>query len=151
WWLHGRPDRARAQAERALAQAEKGRQPFDLASALCHAGFVELVCGNTDATRAAATRAVTVCRDQDVRYFQPLSRFLFGAALAEQGDVAAGLAEMVQSLAEQRAVSGPFLGDVMLAFIASAHGRAGQFDEGLQRADEGLAMAETNLERIFIA
>src|SRR5215470_16067037 len=58
---------------------------------------------------------------------------------------------MVRALAEQRALSGPFLGDLMLAFIASAHGRAGQFDEGLQRADEGIAVTETNLERVFAA
>ena len=44
-WLHGRPDQARAHAARGLAQAEKSAQPFDLASVLCHAAFVELVCG----------------------------------------------------------------------------------------------------------
>jgi len=150
-WLHGRPDQAGAHAERGLAQAEKSGQPFDLASVLCHAGFVQLVCGNTDAAVGAATRAAAICRDQDVAYFQPLSRFLVGAALAEQGDVEAGLPEMVQGLAEQRAVSGPFFGDVMLAFIASAHVKAGQWDEGLERVEEGIAMTEANLERVFAA
>ena len=96
-------------------------------------------------------RAAAVCRDHDVAYFQPLSRFLVGAALAGQGDVEAGLPEMVRGLAEQRAGSGAFLGDLMLAFIASAHGLAGQWDEGLERVEEGIAMAETNLERIFAA
>src|SRR5207344_1313611 len=89
-WLHGRPDQARAHAGRGLAQAEKRAQPFDLASVLCHAAFVDLVCGNTDAAAAAAARAATVCRDQDVVYFQPLSRFLLGAALTERGDVERG-------------------------------------------------------------
>jgi DNA-binding winged helix-turn-helix (wHTH) protein/predicted ATPase len=151
FWLHGRPDQARAHAGRGLARAEKSGQPFDLASALCHAGFIQLVCGDTGAAASAATRAAAICRDQDVAYFQPLSRFLVGAALVEHGEVDAGRSEMVRALAEQRAVSGPFLGDLMLAFIASAHGRAGQFDEGLQRVDEGLAMAETHLERLFAA
>jgi predicted ATPase len=151
FWLHGRPDEARAYVERGLVQADKIGQPFDLASILCHAGFVELVCGNTEAAAGAANRAAAVCRDQDVAYFQPLSRFLVGAALVEQGAVEVGLAEMVRALAEQQAVSGSFLGDVMLAFIASAHGRAGQLDEGLQRVDEGIALAGTNLERIFAA
>jgi adenylate cyclase len=58
---------------------------------------------------------------------------------------------MVRGLAEQRAVSGPFLGDLILAFIASAHGRARQWDEGLARVEEGIAMAETTLERVFVA
>lgn len=150
-WLHGRPDQARAHAERGLAQAEKSAQPFDLASVLCHAALVEVVCGNTDAAGAAAARAAAICRDQDVAYFQPLSRFLVGAALAEHGDVDAGLPDMVRGLAEQRAVSGPFLGDLILAFIASAQGRAGQWDEGLERVEEGIAMAETQLERVFAA
>ena len=150
-WLHGRPDQARAHAERGLGHAEKRAQPFDLASVLCHAAFVELVCGNTDAATAAAARAAAVCSDQDVAYFQPLSRFLIGAALAEQGDVEGGLPDMVRSLAEQRAVSGNFLGDLMLAFIASAHCRVGQWDEGLARVEEGIAMTETSLERVFVA
>src|SRR5262249_58024423 len=49
FWLHGRPDQARAHAERGLAHPQKSGQPFDLASVLCHAAFVKLVCGNTDA------------------------------------------------------------------------------------------------------
>jgi DNA-binding winged helix-turn-helix (wHTH) protein/tetratricopeptide (TPR) repeat protein len=150
-WLHGRPDQARAHAERGLAAAEKSAQPFDRASVLCHLAFVELLCGHTDAAAATAARAAAIARDQDVAYFQPFSRFLVGAALAAQGDIEAGLPDMVRGLAEQRAISGPFLGDLILAFIASAHGRAGQWDEGLERVEEGLAMAETNLECVFAA
>ncbi|HEY7205006.1 MAG TPA: AAA family ATPase [Methylomirabilota bacterium] len=150
-WLHGRPDQARAQVDRAIAQAEKSGQPLDLASVLCHAGFVELVCGNVDAAAGAAGRAAAVCRSHDVAYFQPLARFLLGAVAAERGDVEGGLPEMVRALAEQRAVSGSFLGDLILAFIASAHGRAGQWDEGLQRVEEGIVMTETHLERVFAA
>jgi len=54
-------------------------------------------------------------------------------------------------VAEQRVVSEPFLGDLILAFMASAHGRPGQWDEGLERVEEGIAMAGTNLERVFAA
>src|SRR5262249_12668288 len=70
FWLHGRPDQARALAERGLAQAERSGQPFDLASVLCHGGFIELVWGNPHAAAGAATRAAAICRDHDVAYFQ---------------------------------------------------------------------------------
>jgi DNA-binding winged helix-turn-helix (wHTH) protein len=150
-WLHGRPDQARAHAARGLAHAEKSGQPFDLASALSQLAFVELVSGDTGAAAVAADRAAAVCRDQDVAYFRPLIQFLVGAVRAEQGDVEGGLPEMVRSLAEQRVVSGLFAVDIMLAFIASAHGRAGQWDEGRARAEEGIAMTKESVERVFAA
>jgi hypothetical protein len=58
---------------------------------------------------------------------------------------------MEGSLREHRAVMGPFLGDLMLAAIARALGRSGKWDKGLRCVEEGIAMTETNLERVFAA
>jgi adenylate cyclase len=58
---------------------------------------------------------------------------------------------MLHSLAEQQAVSGSFFCDVILAFVATACGRARRWDEGLRHVDEGIRLTETNLERVYAA
>lgn len=150
-WFIGNPDQSRAHARRALAHAENGRRPFELASALCHAALIELFCGDTTVAGGLATRAAEVCADNDVADFLPASRFLAGAALVERGSVDTGLPLLLQGLAEQRKVAGRFASDIILASIATAYGRAGQWDEALRCVDEGIELCETNLERVYTA
>jgi len=150
-WFAGCPDQARAHARRGLAHAENSRRPFELASALCQAAMIELLRGDSTVASNLATRAGEVCAENDLADFRPVSRFLGGAALVEQGDVAAGLPLMLQGLGEQREASGPFLSDVMLASIAAAYGRAGRWNEALRCVEEGIELCETNLERVYAA
>ena len=58
---------------------------------------------------------------------------------------------MVDSLAEQRTAMGPFFCDVILAFIASAYGQVQKWDDGLRRANEGIELTRTYVERIYAA
>lgn len=150
-WFHGCPDQARTQVERALAHAERRGEPLDVASGLCQLALVQHLCRNTDAVLEAATRALAVCREKDVVFFLHMSQFFAAAALAERGDLEGGLSEMERSLLGHRTAMGPFLGDVMLTAIAGAHGRSGKWDDGLRCVEEGIAMSETNLERVFAA
>jgi adenylate cyclase len=150
-WIHGFPDRAHEEAIRGVAHAEQSGRLLDLASGLCHLAFVELVSGRTDAAASAAARAMSVCRDHEIAYFRPLSQFFAGAALLEHGDFAHVLVEMTRTLAEHRVISGTLLTDLMLVVIADAHARSGHWDEGLARADEGLAITEQHLSHTFAA
>jgi adenylate cyclase len=150
-WFLGCPDQARAYARCGLSRAEKSGQPFDRASALFKSAFLELLCGDAAAAADLASRAATVCADNTVPFFLPYCRFLRGAALVQQEDVSEGLAEMLQSLAEQRAASGSFFCDVILAHVATACGRAGRWDEGLRHVDEGIELVEIKLERLYAA
>jgi DNA-binding winged helix-turn-helix (wHTH) protein len=150
-WFLGRPEQARAHVGRGLARAQERGHPFDLASGFCHSATIELFCGSTAAAADLAMRAATICADKDVAYFRPISRFLSGAALAARGEIDRGLREMLQSLAEQRAANGLYACDVILGFIAAAYGRAERWDEGLRRADEGIELTETTLERVYAA
>jgi tetratricopeptide (TPR) repeat protein len=149
-WFLGFPDQARVHSRTGLVYAECG-QPFDRAYALTQSALLELLCGNAEDGASLAAQDATVCKDNDVAFFLPLSRFLCGAALVQQGRVRRGLSEMLQGLAEQRAVSGSFFCDIILAFIAAAYGRAGEWGEGLRRADEGIELLLTSLERVYAA
>jgi adenylate cyclase len=56
---------------------------------------------------------------------------------------------MLESLADHHETTGLFLSDVMLASIATAYGRIRKWDEALRCVDEGIALTEVNLERVF--
>jgi DNA-binding winged helix-turn-helix (wHTH) protein/tetratricopeptide (TPR) repeat protein len=150
-WFLGRPEQARASARRGLSHAESSRQPFSIASALVHSAILELLCRDAEAAAGYAARAANVSAANAIALFRPFSQFFRGAALAEQGDTDGGLSEMLPSLAEHRAITGPHLAPLMLGFVAAANGRAGHWDEGLRRADEGIALTETTSERMYAA
>ena len=134
-----------------LARAEALARPLNLASALCQSARIDLFCGNAAAGGALAARALAICADHSVGYFLPMSRFLFGAALVDQGDLAGGLPQMLDGLAAHRETTGAFLSDFTLALIGAAHGRAGRWDEALRYIDEGLELVEQTLERLYVA
>ena len=135
----------------ALTRADQTGAPFDLCSACFFVGLIELFCGNATDAHSHATRVAEVSADKGIAFFAPVGRFLCGAALAQVGEVDRGLTEMQQGLAEQQAVTGWFFCDLMLGFMAAAHGAAEQWAEGLRCADEGIALTETMLERIYAA
>ena len=150
-WFLGRPDQARTLAGRGLAYAEETRHPFSVASALVHSAILELLCRDWQAAADLAARAAQISTTNDFSHFAALSRFLRGAALAEQGNVDHGLPEMLGGLIEHRSVTGRHVNGLMLAFIATARARAGRWEEALQQADEGIALADATPECFYAA
>ncbi len=150
-WFSGSPDQARSRVDRAVAHAEKLGQPFELAGSVCQSGLLELLCGDVERAGLLAARALALCADNRVAYFVGPAQLVQGASLAEQGDLAGGIAEMRRSLMGQQATSGSFFCDVILAFLAAAHGGAEQWDTGLGYVAEGLALSEARYERVYTA
>jgi DNA-binding winged helix-turn-helix (wHTH) protein/predicted ATPase len=150
-WFAGFPDQAWAQADRGLAYAEQLRRPTDVASIVSHSAVLALLCGDTDRAGRLATRALSLCADHQLAEFLGPSRLVWGASLADRGDARGGVTEMEQGLTEQRGTAGTFFCDVILAFLGLGHGCTGQWDKGLRRVDEGLALSEARFERIYTA
>ena len=150
-WFLGYPDRARVWAAKGIARADHRRDPYGLASALIHSTLLELLCRNAEAATRLAARAMTVAADHAVATFGPMSRFFHGAALAAQGDVEGGLAEMLPALVEHREVLGSLIVDIMLGLAAAAYGQAAKWDEGIRSVDDGLALSETVGEHVYAA
>jgi hypothetical protein len=65
-WFLGYPDRARQWAGQAIARAEESRETYSHASALVHASFLALLCGDADGTARLAERAEQVSGSQAV-------------------------------------------------------------------------------------
>ena len=116
-----------------------------------HATMVELLCGDGDAAAGLAARTARVCADHAIANFGPMSRVLRRRRPRGAGDVEGGLAEMLPALVEHREVVGSHITDLMLGWIATAYGQAGQWDEGLRRVDEGIALGEATREQVYAA
>jgi DNA-binding winged helix-turn-helix (wHTH) protein len=150
-WFVGCPDQARIQADRALAYAQKLGRPFDLAASVCQSAALSLFSRDSQSAALEARRALAVCAEHHIANFIGPSRLILGSSLAAEGDLDAGISEMERSLIDQRATSGAFFCDVILASLASAYGRAGRWEEALDRVEEGLALSEARYERIYAA
>ncbi|HXJ81266.1 MAG TPA: hypothetical protein VMS64_21630, partial [Candidatus Methylomirabilis sp.] len=150
-WFLGYPDQARAWAAKGIAHADDRRDPYGLASALTHSTLLELLCGNAEGATGLAGRAMTVAANHAVATFGPMSRFFHGAALAAQGDVESGLAEMLPALIDHREVLGSLIADTMLGLIAAAYGQAARWNDGLRSVEDGLALSETRDEHVYAA
>lgn len=150
-WFLGFPEQARTHIRQGMQRAENTRQPFDLASALSQAALFELLCGDGVEAEALAQRAVAVCNESDVAFFRAVNRSLAAAGRLRQGNPRGVIPEMEESLNEQKSLGGCFLGDLMLALLASASLQGRKWDEGLRFANEGIELSRRSVERIFVA
>ena len=91
---------------------------------------------------------MALCREQGFAFFLAQQTVLRGWAVAEQGQVEEGMAQMRQSIAAYKEVFGlqapgaegerPYL----LALLAEAYGKVEQTQEGLRVLDEALIAAQ---------
>ena len=69
-----------------------------------------------------------------------------GWALAQQGEVAEGIAQIRQGFAGWRATGAGVAWPWFLALLAEACGKVGQQDEGLRALEEALTAVQNNAE-----
>jgi predicted ATPase len=74
-----------------------------------------------------------------------------GWALAQQGDVAAGIADIRESMDRRRAFGMDAVWPWYLALVAEAYGLRGDFDAGLSALDEAQDWVQRNDERLYAA
>ena len=70
---------------------------MNLASALEHAAILGALCRRPEAARDFVALGIEVTARKRIALFHPLALFFHGVALSEQGDVDAGLSEMMGS------------------------------------------------------
>jgi predicted ATPase len=99
--------------------------------------------------QAEATIAVSI--EHGFPFFLAIGLILRGRALAEQGQVEDGIAQIRQGIATWRVSGSEELDSRNFAFLAEAYGKAGQPGEGLAALAEALAIVNKNGERQYEA
>src|SRR5262249_37644950 len=103
------------------------------------------------ATRAQAEAARALCAEQGITHYAAWSLLPRGWALAQQGEVTEGIAQIGQGFAGWRATGAGAVWPWFLALVAEACGKVGQFNEGLRALEEALAAVQRNEEHLYEA
>jgi predicted ATPase len=147
-WFLGYPDQAVGRIHEAVALAQEVAHPFSLAFALSFVSWLHHYRREGPATQGRAEAAMALCREHGFAFFLAQQTVLRGWALAEQGHVEEGIAQMRQGLAAYKEVYGPQATGAegerpyLLALFAEAYGKVGQPQEGLRILDEALTAAQ---------
>jgi class 3 adenylate cyclase/tetratricopeptide (TPR) repeat protein len=130
-WTLGYPDQALKRSDEALTLAAELSRPFALAHTLGFAAMFHLLRREAQLARERAEAVITLSTEQGFPYWLGWGTMVRGWALAEQGQVHEGIAQMRQS-------QNPFI----LALLAEACGKVGQVEEGLTMLTKVLAFVD---------
>ena len=150
-WMLGYPDQALRGMEETLALARRLAHPMSLAIALHFSAHLHQLRREPQAARTQAEVALALCTEQG---FGPFGIWILlprGWALAQQGEVAEGLAQIRQGFAAWRATGAGVAWPWFLALLAEACGKVGQLDAGLRALEEALAAVQHNEEHHYEA
>lgn len=147
-WHLGYPDQALAEMDRTLLLAQEVTHPYSLAGVFCWSAWHHLFRREPALAQAQAEQAVALSQQQGFRYWLAHCMIIEGWALAQQGQVAAGIARMHEGLAARQAMDGHLHWPAYLAMLAETYGNAGQPAQGLRLLDKALGHVEATGERM---
>jgi class 3 adenylate cyclase/predicted ATPase len=150
-WLLGYPAQALARLHEALALAHALAHPYSLAFARWGAAWVSQLRRDVPAVHEHAEAAVALATAQGFANWAAWGTILHGWALALQGQGEAGLAQLRQGLAAQRATGGALNVPYHCTLLADVADRLGHPADGLQALAEAHTLVEQHEERYWEA
>jgi predicted ATPase len=148
-WHLGCPDQGLAQSQEAVTLAQQSADSYSLSAAL-HAAAVFHHCRrDVRATQERAAAAIRLATEQGFPHWRAMSVIMQGWALAQQGQVQEGMAQMTQGLQAYLATGAAIRRPHFLALLAEAHGIQGEPETGLTMLTEALALVDTTGERWY--
>ncbi len=142
-WYLGYPDQAIQTDQRALDLAHQLAHPLTLSYVhAITAWFYTDLC-DLRATAEHAEIAVALSRQQGLEWWRTIGMIFEGWVLAEQGDVAGGVAQIQQGIAEFRATKQNIYLSYALSLLARAYMKLGKFEQGLKVLAEALRFTKT--------
>jgi len=141
-WMLGFPDRALGRANAAVALAVELEHPFTMAYALFHSAFLHLWRREPELARDRAVGVLDVVVDHEFQIWRAVGICVLGAAEAEMGRQAEGIAQIRQGMdLYQGLKTPPVFWPLLLYVYSGACARAGRTAEGLGLIDEALEVA----------
>jgi predicted ATPase len=150
-WVLGYPTRATEAMEQTLAHAKELDHPYSIGIVLLFSAQLAQLRREPEPARMRAEEALNVAVENGAHAMALWCLLPRGWALAQQGDVAAGIADIRESMDRRRAFGMRAVWPWYLALVAEAYGAKGDFDEGLSALDEALDWVQRNDERLYAA
>ncbi len=137
-WFLGYPDQALQRSHAALTLAEELSDPFSLGFALIFAAGLHQLRREGHVAQQRAEAGMALAREQGFAPLLSAGIIRRGWALAEQGQIEEGLAQMHQGLAARRTTGSELAQPYFLALLAEAYGKIGQEEQALSLLTEAL-------------
>jgi DNA-binding winged helix-turn-helix (wHTH) protein/tetratricopeptide (TPR) repeat protein len=150
-WARAEPDRARAVQAEALALADRFGRPFTIAHAATFNAIVLVLDGQWAEADRVATRAVDLSEEYGFPRWLGTALVNRGRARVGQGEGERGLAEIREGLDLLKRAELRLGLALWMSFLAGACLELDRADEGLAAADTGLAHCRDTGERLFEA
>jgi class 3 adenylate cyclase/tetratricopeptide (TPR) repeat protein len=151
-WFLGYPDRALERIRIATALAQEPGAPRDmLADIHGFAAYLFELRREPEQMRARAHARLALATESGFFTGRVLSEIYLGRADTMAGDLEGGVARMTAHMLEMKAAGSEYVGDRYLAFIATALGRMGRFDEALRNVEESFPFIEKSGQRYYEA
>jgi predicted ATPase/DNA-binding winged helix-turn-helix (wHTH) protein len=150
-WFLGYPGQAAQRVHEGLTLARELGHPFSVAHALSVVASLHSLRRESPLARERAEAARVMAREHGFPFFASWARILQGWALAEQGAVAEGMAQLRDGLTAYRAIGAALGCPHFLGLLAQACGRAGQTGQGFVILEEALTTAHHTGERLYEA
>jgi class 3 adenylate cyclase/predicted ATPase len=147
-WQLGYPEQALTRSQESLALARELSHPFTQANALVYANHLHWRRGEARAALEGAGALIALSSEHGFLQYVGIGAFQRATVLADRGELQEGIAGMRAILEAMRA-EGTLVGmPGSLAFLAEAHGKAGQSEEGLALLDEAQRLVARTGERV---
>ncbi|MBI3301580.1 MAG: AAA family ATPase, partial [Deltaproteobacteria bacterium] len=150
-WVLGYPDQALERSREALSLALELSHPFSLAFALYFATLLSHYRREWQAAQVQAEALIKLSTDQGFALYLARGTILRGGALAEQGQVDEGIAQMHKGLEALQATWAELRRPYYLAKLAAAYARVQQAKEGFTLLTKALEVVHKSAERIHEA
>jgi len=152
-WALGYADQALERSDEGLSLAQELAHPFSLALALNWTATAHLLRREWQAAQQHAEAAMALCREQGFSFWLAVGTMYRGEAVAEQGQVEEGIAQIRHGLAALQATgAAKEIGlQSYLAPLVKAYGETGQADKGLSMLAEALTTTHRTGERYYEA
>ncbi len=145
-WILGRPDKAMATSENAVALGERIEHPNSHVQALAFGSWLRQLRREPDAAAGLAEAAVALSTAHGIGMWVPMSTILGGWAVAEGGAPADGIEQMRRGLDAYGAAGAGSWTTIFAAALADAVAKSGAHAEALSLlADAEDILAETRV------
>ena len=146
-WLLGEAETSDRRRAESLTLARELGHPFSLGYALTWDAVTRSFAGDVVGARSQADAAIELGNEHRLPFWVSFATTVRGWAIAEQGDVAAGLEEIEKGMAAFVAIGSRAFRPFQLGLHAEQLGRAGSVDRGLEAVRQAIYLGETTHER----
>jgi DNA-binding SARP family transcriptional activator/predicted ATPase len=149
-WLLGDPEEACAQAEEALALAQRLDQPYSATLAHAYAALTFQLLGDVDKVSASAQAVVALCERYGFAYYPDWASVLLGWVRGEEGHAREGVELISQALGRLDAQRAQARRPYYLSLLAETLLRAGDRTRAATVLDEAMALAVARGDRWWL-